>query len=436
MKKILLISYLFPPENTIGSIRPAKIAKYLSLLENDVDVVTTSFKEHYDKSQMEKCSRDIKVIELAHSKVISNYKNRKIASSTQKKENASLNQNNKKKNVFELLKKYIYHSLNVAISIDYYLSFKKHVNKNKEKYNNYDVVITTFGPTASVLCGLFFKRKYPHIKWVCDFRDPMVVDILPPIINRFNLFIQERACKRADIIVAVSNGYLKRIIKEKYKEKSLVIPNGYDKSDLNLNIEQKNNLNDMFEFTYTGSLYNGKRDLSAIFQVLNDLINENRIKKQYLVFNYAGNDYLSLFNQAKKYGLEDIIKNYGFVSREESFKLQKRARYLVLSTWNSKNEIGVFPGKFLEYMLFEKPIISIVNGEVPNSEVTKVMNESNLGISYESARHDKDYISFKKFLDLEYTNFIQGLQPKFEPNKSVIDRYNYMTIAKKFEEII
>ncbi|WP_422123945.1 hypothetical protein DHX103_03805 [Planococcus sp. X10-3] len=436
MKKILIVSYLFAPENAVGAIRPTKLAKYLALMGYDIHVITTSYNERYDEILAKDSASGFEITKLNHSPLIKKYLNR---NTKVKKINRNYSSDSnifseaRKKNVFTLkLKKILTHLINICISYDFYYNYKKCLN-NLLLDKKFDVIITSYGPIASVLCGIYYKKKNDEVNWISDFRDPMVGETFPDLLNKFNLSIQENAIKKADRVVAVSKGYLERICKGRYYEKSFIITNGFDESDLSMDEEVLND--NKFTFTYTGYLYRGKRDLSVIFECIHDLIRENLIDSDDIVFNYAGKDYSSLYSQANQFGLQHLLVDYGLISREESLKLQKKSRYLVLATWNNENEIGVFPGKFLEYMFIGKPIISLVSGKLPDSEVTRVMQKTNLGITYEEVYHEKDYKILKEYLKKEYWRFKKGLNSEFNPNKEIINKYTYENIAIQYRKL-
>ena len=410
--KILIISDLFYPTNEIGALRPTKIAKKLSESGYQVDVYTRY------KCDFSYCSTLYGFEELP---------NPCINTVINKKSNGRI----KNKGLMYQLKRSYRASRSLKRSRGMLLNFK---NWLKDKKNNeYDVVFSTFGPLSSLWCGLYYKKKNPSVKWICDFRDPIKDENTPLIYSSCFRRMEKNACKKADAIVAVSNGYLKRITNGKFKDKAYMIPNGYDESDFSLNIEPAN---DKLTIAYVGTLYEGLRDLSPIFRAIKELVNENVIDKEKIVFKYAGNDTATITQQANKYDMEQIIKSVGKIPRKECLELQFSSNILVLSTWNNKGEEGVFPGKFLEYMLIKKPIISIVDGNIGNSEVTNVMKEGNLGVTYESVNGEKDFKILKEYIKNQYFNFINKNQLDFSPNQEVLNRYNYKMIIKQIEGLI
>ncbi len=415
--KVLIISELFYPQNVIGAVRPTKIAKKLLEKGYEVDVFT-----RYRVSADE-------------------IKNKKLCSSLvgfedytpPSKAAAAVTDHGK---LYKTLSR-IYQNIRRIISAKNIVDvFESEFVKNPEvRDKKYDVVFSTFGPLSSLFCGMCYKKLHPETKWICDFRDPVVVKYVSPVLRPVYRYIEKSACKKADAIVAVSNGYLDRISKGKYQDKAYMIPNGYDLNDMGLfgNEEKKR---DKLHITYVGALYGGDRDLSPLFRAISELIDEKAVDEKLISVIYAGREFEVLKAQAKKYNGETIVCDYGLINREDCIRLQANSDILLLSTWNDKNEYGVFPGKMLEYMLIKKPIISLTNGNLPNGEITQVIREGNFGVAYEEACDGKDYIKLKEYIKKSYEEFKTAGEVEFEPNQAVLDRYNYENIIKRLEGII
>lgn len=315
-----------------------------------------------------------------------------------------------------------------------FLTGFKRMWKNGGVSGDYDVVYTSYGPLSSLLCGMYVKKKSPSVKWICEFRDPVVTDVLVKEFRVHYGYIQSKACSMADEIIAVSNGYVERICGENHKEKTHMIPNGYDLNDKPSSLADIKS--DKLNLTYVGVLYSGKRDLSPVFLALKELIDENKIKKEKIAFNYAGLESSVALAQASRYGLEDVVVDHGVLDRKTCLELQMNSHFLVLATWNDKNEYGVFPGKVLEYMLIGKPIVSLTCGNLPGGEVTHVIREGEFGVAYEEATHTKDIASLKEYLQKLYNSWLETGIIEFNPRKDVLDRYNYENIIKRIEGLI
>lgn len=416
MKRILIVSELFYPQNAIGALRPTKIRDSLIQKGYVVDVITKSFSNQNEDSENGRILR-LDAIEEAVNK-------RSTVTVIQK--------NNRLIRELKRAKRTI---LSIKRGKQYCNRVMDFIEKHNIAMSDYTAIITTFGPVSSVMIGLAIKKEFQDVNWVCDFRDPMVVEEVSVFLKPLMALLQNKACKSADHIVTVSNGYLRRICGNKYMSKRHMIPNGYDTADIAIS-ESCIPPTDLLHITYVGALYEGKRKITPLFQALRELANEGKADLNKICFDYAGGDGAFLCAQADEFGLGSIVHDHGILPRNECLKLQFSSHLLVLSTWNNRGEEGVFPGKFLEYMLIGKPIIAITDGNLPNSEVTSVMREGRLGVAYETARANEDFSQLKQYVYACYTEWAQKGSITFEPVQEVLDRYNYDHIIKQIEGLI
>ncbi len=451
MKKILIISYLFAPNNSIGSIRPTKLAKYFNKNGHYVDVVTADLNLNYNEYfandlnyvnklwavNIKKSSKPFKEINfrngITKNEINKNeYEKKKLGAN--KKINKIISWFGDRSKIVIFIKS-SYRSLqSIKSSRIFVKNFMELINSKGFDNNEYDTVISTYGPIHSIQCGRLFKRHSSKVNWVCEFRDPLIIEDTSSIVKPYLFFAQNAACKQADALIAVSKGYLKRINRGRYTDKFNVIYNGFDEDDYFYSEDLIND--DKFTLTYVGSLYDGKRDISTVFKALRELIDENDIEIENICFNYAGRDIKFLLPQVENYNLSSIIVSHGMLNRIDCLKLQLASRFLVLSTWNTKKDYGVVPGKFLEYMLINKPVISLVDGNLPNSEIRAIMDEANLGVTYEAACKDYDFLILKAYLKKEISRYKEGLIPNFNPNKDVIAKFDYRNIISEFEKLL
>ncbi|MBZ6006060.1 hypothetical protein K1514_09180 [Paraclostridium bifermentans] len=450
MKNILIVSYFFAPANMMGAVRGTKLAKYFSRLGYNVTVICSKDNKLLfmpidvkEDVNLKKDIENIECIRIGHSYAYQKiafilYKiNKKIFPKGTIQDNNNDKKNNNKSNTLKKFLKNSIHLLTYLTTLGQDMDYKSQVLKSikKEKINihSYDVVISTYGPLGSHLVGEAIKKIVPDINWICDFRDPMVLNSEENIQNKISRYIQSKMCKKANYITAVSNGNLEMITEGKYKEKSFTITNGYDMEDIKLT---KNNLElKKLSFVYTGTTYAGKRDLSPIFKSIRELINEKKIDKNNIMFNYAGTEIDYLKKQANAYNLTEIIRNYGYISRSESINLQSQADLLVVSTWNDNNHKGVLPGKFLEYMSYKKNIIGIINGNLESSEMTSIIREYNLGIAYEKVNDELDYENLKKYIYTKYLEWSKNGVCSYEADVKKVELHDYRSICNQFKEL-
>lgn len=440
--KILFVSYLFAPQNAIGALRPTKVAGKLAAKGHTVDIVTSVIPNTNEGdgatvpekissvTRLEKCGI-FKVFADLLEKIRKRTSNNSVSTVAPAAVGGDGNATSRK-SLYITVKNIMFIALNYFENRSFVTAFKKYIKTVKNE--NYDVIYSSFGPLSSLFCGMYAKKKFPKAKWICEFRDPVVTNSVPDFFKKSYKKIETKACDNADVIIAVSNGYIDRICSEKNKKKAVMIPNGYDLKDKPSCSESV--CDGKIHITYVGTLYLGRRDLSPIFKAFSELSEENAVDLNKIVFEYAGKEYDVAFSQAEKYGVENTVHGNGMLSRKDCLNLQMNSDILVLSTWNEKGEEGVFPGKFLEYMLIGKPIISVVGGNIPESEVKCVMTEGNFGVTYEEANGAEDFVLLKEYIKKQYDRVTNGENVKFEPNREVLDRYNYVNIMQRIEELL
>lgn len=418
MPKILLIVEHYYPSNNIGAVRPTKLSKYLTALGYTVDVVTKNPVTNQPDTPLFSTLYALNGQETAQTK------------------KAETPAGSKRRNKGPLYEKFfsVYWILKTILNAHAAVRRFDRLLTEGLGANRYDAVISSFGPLSSLLCGMHYKKKYPHVKWICDFRDPVVVDVVPKLFHPYYRFLQNSACRKADSIITVSDGYLQRICGQKFRHKAYMIPNGYDPDDGTMTTSAAPN--QKLTFAYVGSLYSGMRDLSPLFEAIAELGREGAISKDRISVKYAGTDSVHLFEQASRFGLTDIVEDHGQLDRESCLRFQFDADLLILATWNDRREIGVFPGKFLEYMLMEKPIVSLVTGNLAGSEVKKVMDEGTFGMTYEEATRNESFALLKDYIKRQYDSFTATGTVNFAPNQNTLDRYNWCNLVSAVDQII
>ncbi len=420
MRVLIIAAGSFAPSNVIGAIRWTKIAKYLSKRGNSVTIIAENtyvkVKDEILAMDAIVCNKVIYVKESRLQKII-----KYIYFSVGKLRGLSVRE--------------CYDNLWTAVHMNKYirlLSYFGFLSEAKkvisELSDSFDVVISTNPLSAH------WTARYTSIKtkkpWIADFRDPLASASQKTIYGKWMKGWQNRICDDADAIIAVSNG-LKEVIshgEQKILEKTSVIYNGYDPDDRpEDNLNESNNL----RFVYTGILYTGKRDLSPMFQALRELINESKILENEITFDYAGNEFDILKQQAAKFGMEGILVDHGFISRKESLDLQASADILTMATYNDPGNPGVMPGKLYEYMMLKKPILAVVSGTVQGSELQRVINETDSGYCHESSF--SDLTTLKSFISVVAERKKMHKDAGFSFD---VVRFEYPNIAKQVYQVI
>lgn len=444
MKRILILTYYYKQKNAMASVRSIKLSKYLSRLGYDVTVLTSLQKDTWTKDYI-KPVPDQKITEVYAPQVtrwtiiqkfINHRKkvgNNRADNRTNTKQNFEI-QSGKKKislktKITKKIKWFFYFNLAKQEDICMFHGLKREIKRNNMR--EYDVVISTYPTYGAFQTGIWMKKTNRCKKFISDFRDPLYN---PGFRNtkielKYDLKCLKNVIKYSDCIVCVSNGIADGIKESglKFNKAISIITNGFDPDDIELRNRSLFE-DELIHFVYTGTLYHGKRCVNMLCIALKKLVDDNLIAADSFVIDYAGPDFYELNNQVSPYGFNQNIVEHGYLSREDSIDLQQKANALLLLTWNEKQYQGVIPGKLFEYMTGKNiPIIALITGDVSNSEVKKIINESDCGIACEE--------SVPKDIDKLTSYLLELIQKKLVHNRS-IDKYNYANIAEKYSKLL
>lgn len=420
MKKVLIIAYHFPPRPGISSQRPYGLAKYFPEFGWEPIVLTAKLPS--------KPLKGIKVIETDYKDVLHSFKSF-FGFEPEKGLHQQLGIPVSKNYNYPTLKSRIIKFAKEVITFpDVYKGWYKFALNSafelldKEKI---DAIISTSAPVAAHVIARKLKRKY-KIPWIADFRDLWTQN---PYDNKFNIiryferFVELKTLADTDALVTVSEPLANTLRFLHNNKKVFTITNGYDPDDFKIAIS---NLSGKFTITYTGTLYNGKRDPSLLFEAIKQLADENIMDRNLLEIRFFGQKEDWLIDEVKKYNLESSVNLCGVIPRKEALKKQKESQLLLLLLWNDKNEEGVYTGKIFEYLGARRPVFAVGgNGGV----VRELLDKTNSGICTNSL------IDAKKYLSEYYQEFLTHGEVKYRGNKTT-EEYSYQKIAEKYANVL
>lgn len=236
-----------------------------------------------------------------------------------------------------------------------------------------DLIFSTSPPhTVQIIARKLALRS--RIKWVADFRDPWIEAFWQrnmyqsKIASRININLQKTVLKSADSITTANSNLIdsfEKIIQNKY----YFIPNGFDPDDFkNLSKSPSNK----FRITYIGTLgrdQNIDNFLSSV-QALSDK-NTNKIE-----ISFYGNIHESIIRSIENMKLGNKINIHSYISHNEVLKTMLDSEILLLVIPDSPDNKGIIPGKFFEYMASGNYILALGPGD---GGVAKILKETNSG---------------------------------------------------------
>jgi glycosyltransferase involved in cell wall biosynthesis len=374
VKKVLIITYYWPPAGGPGVQRWLKFVKYLPDFGIE-PIVYCPDNPNYpilDPSLVSDVSSDLTVLKTP---INEPYKWAQLVS---KSKTASLSKgliaNQKKQSILEKLLLFIRGNFFIP---DARVSWVRPSLSFLSDYiteHQIDTIITTGPPHSLHLIGLQLKQKH-KIKWLADFRDPWTQIGYHKKLNlsssahKKHKNLETSVLQTADEIVVTSQK-TKSLFLDLTTKPILVLTNGYD-----FEITRDNTLDSKFTVSHIGSLLEG-RNPSILWEVFSDLLKKFEDFAVAFQLNLIGSVSEEVMSAICSFGLESYVCNIGYIPHKDVLEYQKKSQVLLLIEENSKETEYIIPGKLFEYMASKRPIIAIGPAA---SDIEKILNQTRSG---------------------------------------------------------
>ena len=418
MKNVLVISFDFNQNDSIGSVRAQGLVKYLPACGWNPVVLTIKTSAPLDKNYT--------IFETPYTDTIVVWKKRLgLPVNKTVKEHCNFPAYKEKNTVIDILIKFW---VEIFTYPDPTISWSKSaIEKGDEllQERHFDAIISLMKPpTAHIIAQELVKRH--HLVWIADFRDLWTQNHYYEYSGIRRFFERRLEHSTLSLVTALTttSGPLAEKLKELHKNKKIfTITNGFDPDQINPHTP----LTKKFSITYTGYIYKGRQDPEPLFRVLKALIDENRIDTAEIDVHFFGSHEDWLTDDCKKYHLEKVVKIHGQISREESIQKQRESQILLLLTWNDPREKGVYTAKVFDYLAARRPILAV---GIPGSVITDLLSTTDAGVQVSSDEEIKDriltlYREYKETGCVGYTGIL-----------SEIDTYSHKEMAKKFSDVL
>ena len=383
MRKVLILTYWYPPKNVIGAVRLTKFAKYLSqfgwepvvvTVDPRTDLYTKTGKLHDDLvSGNVYRTGDWSYNELLYA-LYRRIRPQRDPGNAAAGATAAVN----RENFLSKLYRQIFCFPDEAILWRFFSMSKIRRIVRDEKP---DLIFSSSLPNTVHLMANALHRKF-KIPWVADFRDLWTQN---PYTERINLLrgleerMERRALSKASAMITISDG-LKQDLESRYTVPVHTIPNGFDPDEVETsssNLPQKPDAQKL-TLTFTGTIYPGKRDPSPLLEAMLQLKQEGRLAENEILIRFYGRkqEFIAELLASRFRELSAMVELCGAVSREEALQAQRDSTALLLLEWVDPRAQGVYTGKIFEYLAAHKPILSIgPEGGV----LEKLIEETNSG---------------------------------------------------------
>ncbi len=228
-----------------------------------------------------------------------------------------------------------------------------------------DMIYASGPPFSTNLIGYRLSRKF-GIPLVTEFRDRWSDDpYYPPsrLRRRVDRWLEERIVRHSEALVTVSEPWQKAY-QARYDCPVYVAYNGYDPAVLA--DRSPGRPGEKLVIGYTGGIYVGRRDPSPLFEAIASLGE----RKKEVAVEFVGTNPQSVMPLAEMYGIAEEVLCIPPVDYDKAVEKQQHSDVLLLMQWNNPQEQGNVPGKFFEYLGAKRPILVLgLEGGVPHSIV-------------------------------------------------------------------
>lgn len=377
-KKVLIITYYWPPSGGSGVQRWLKFTKYLRDFNWEPVIYTPENPEIpvEDSSLLKDIPEGITVLKKKIWEPYSFYKQFLGQKGEDKIQTGFLTEKRKPKRK-EKISVWIRGNLFIPDARKFWTGPSVKYLTTYLKKKPVDIIISTGPPHSMHLIAQGLKKKL-NIPWLADFRDPWTnIDFYKDLkltrwADKKHKKQEQLIIKEADSLIVVGSTLKKEYQNIGAKNVS-VITNGYDQDDY---MDNDVCLDKKFSIMHAGTI-TFSRNPTEFWLVLSELVNEYQDFAEDLEIKLIGKIDLSVNENIIRLGLEKFVVKTNYLSHKEAIREQKKSHVLFLPINNTQNAKGIITGKLFEYLAAGRPVLGI--GPV-DGDAAEIINDTKAGM--------------------------------------------------------
>lgn len=288
-----------------------------------------------------------------------------------------------------------------------------------------DAIVTTGPPQSMHMIGLKLSQA-TGLPWVADFRDPWT-----KMFYFKHLGLSKRSeQKHHELEKEVLDGATRVISVSPMVQKDFqsmtttpveLITNGFDDEDFRKDFDQ----DDYFNITHTG-LFASDGNPETLWKVLADKCSSDEEFRRSLRIRLVGKTDKEITDSVKAAGLAENLKDLGYCSHEVAVREQRNASVLILPLRKEPEYEAVLPGKLFEYLASRRLILGI--GQT-NGAMATIVRDTGSGIVYDWDEEQK----IRSWIDFCWNEFKDN---ELHDNTSDISRYSRRRLTKRLASLL
>lgn len=395
MRKVLIVTYWYPPKRTIGALRPAKWAKYLPEFGWEPIVVTVKphsdlYTRHGTLSDELRQGRVYRTRDLSLNELLYAARAllplRKLTRALSGAPENNFEERVKLRRSWHRWSHLVYWAYKQFVcfpdeAVLWVLEYPKieHIAREERP----EVILSSSLPNTSHLIASLLSRRLA-IPWLADFRDLWSQNHVLPrnaLLRWIEVLVERKTLEPAAGLITVS-GPLKYQLEQLHGKPAYVIPNGFDPEDFP-NEPPSSDSTGPLRIVYTGSVYPVHRDPRPLFAALQMMREEGKIRSEDVQIDFYGRRLDLVWSLLESYpDVRPMVRLKGEVPYEEALKAQVSADLLLLLEWTDPKAKGVYTGKVFEYLGAKRPILSVGPAE---GVIAELLQETKAGVHVQHA---------------------------------------------------
>ncbi len=425
MRRVLIITYYWPPSGGSGVQRWLKMSKYLP--ENGWQpVVYTAENAEYpveDPSLQNDVAPETEVIRQPIVEPYDFYKKFLGIKKNEKVKAGFINEGKKKSGWKEKLSVWIRGNFFIPDARCWWVRPSVKFLSRYLKEHPVDAIVSTGPPHSMHLIAKALHKKM-HIPWVADFRDPWTdIDFyhdlkLTRCADRKHHRLEKQVLTEASKVVTVGWDCAKGL-ENHGAENVHVITNGFDDVPEN-GITEQSQPDDVFTMSHIG-IIGANRNPEKFWEAVGEIdIPDFKIR-------LIGQTDNSVIESIKKNNIEKFVEIIPYIPHNQVVEEQRKSHVLLLFVNNTPNAKGVLTGKLFEYLASGRPVLAV---GPEDGDSAKIISETDSGIVVDF--DDKEKMK----------SVIMDFYQKYKDNQLVtkrsesVERFSRRNLAKEYVQLL
>ena len=408
MKRVLIISYYWPPTGGSGVQRWVKFAKYLPSEGWQPVIYTPENPEQLAVD--ESLGAEVpEAAEIVKTRILEPYEMYKklLRKSGHSKEAVEVNPvNAQNKSFLQKVAMWVRGNLFRPDPRCLWIGPSVRFLKNYLKEHPVDLIVSTGPPQSMHMIGRRLALE-TGLPWIADFRDPWTKIFyfkhlsMTKATKRWHERMEKKVLDDATCVVAVSP-----LVQQEFQAMTQtpveLITNGFDECDFAAQkcLEANGGPEQPFIITHTG-LFAADGNPTVFWDVLAQKCAWCPEFKNLLRINLIGKTDEQIINAITEAGLAENLNNLGYQPHARAIEEQRKASLLILPLRKEPEYKAVLPGKLFEYLASWRPVLGI--GQ-PDGAMSMIMNNTKTGIVLDW----EDRKSIARYIDMCWEKHLAG----------------------------